>query len=138
VGTSALHLTVSVCEAGWVERRRSPQDKKILSYLKDRRNAYGESDKASRKAIPARKAWVNRSYRRSVREVTRTEADQIDVLTDDVEQVRRKSWKKSPDRTLGEHLNNRWRVRQERGGNEPWTSELREEANRRSSHRDAP
>jgi hypothetical protein len=120
-----------------MERRRSPQDKKLLSYLKDRRNDYGESDKASRKAIPARKAWVNRTYRRAIREVTRTETNQIDELAVDVEQVRRKPWKKSPDRPLGEHLNNRWRVRQERGGNEPSTSDLREEANRRTPRRDS-
>jgi hypothetical protein len=115
-----------------MERRRSPQDKKILSYLKDRRNSYGEHDKGSRKTIPARKAWVNRTYRRAVRQVTRTEADEIDELTRDVAAVRRKPWKKAPDRPLGEHLNDRWRVRQQRGGNEPSTSDLREKALRRS------
>jgi hypothetical protein len=116
----------------FMERRRSPQDKKILSYLRDRRNSYGEHDKGSRKTIPARKALVNRTYRHAVRQVTRTEADDIDQLTSDVASVRRNPWKKVPDRPLGEHLNNRWRVRQERGGNEPSTSELRLEAFRRS------
>jgi hypothetical protein len=116
-----------------MEASRSPQDKKILSYLKDRRNSYGEHDKGSRKAIPARKAWVNRTYRRAVRQVTRTEADEVDQLASDVAAVRRKPWKKSPDRSLGDHLNNKWRVGQERGGNEPSTSELREEALRRST-----
>jgi hypothetical protein len=116
-----------------MERRRSPQDKKLLSYLKDRRNSYGESDKASRKAIPARKAWVNRTYRRSVRQVTRTDAEEIEDLASAIRSIRRKPWKKSPDRTLGEHLDNKWRVRQERGGNEPTTSQLREEAIRRSN-----
>jgi hypothetical protein len=116
-----------------MERSRSPQDKKVLSYLKDRRNSYGEHDKGSRKTIPARKAWVNRTYGRAVRQVTRTEADEIDELASDVTAVRRKPWKKVPDRPLGHHLNNRWRVRQERSGNEPSTSELREEAIRRAS-----
>ena len=37
-----------------------------------------------------------------------------DELTTDLAVVRRKQWKKVPDRPLGEHLNNRWRVRQER------------------------
>jgi hypothetical protein len=118
-----------------MERRRSPQDKKILSYLKDTRNSYGESHKASRKAIPARKAWVNRTYRRSVRQVTRNEVEDIEGLAEDAPAVRRKPWKKQPDRTLGEHLNNKWRVRQERGGNEASTSQLREEAIRRSKRR---
>ena len=64
-----------------MERRRTPQDKKILSYLKDRRNSYGEHDKGSRKTIPARKAWVNRTYRHAVKQITRTEVDEIDELS---------------------------------------------------------
>lgn len=39
---------------------KTPQDKKALSYAKDRRNTYGENDKSSRKAIPARKAGESR------------------------------------------------------------------------------
>lgn len=31
--------------------RRDPQEKKALSYAKDRRNDYGENDKGSRKGI---------------------------------------------------------------------------------------
>ena len=33
-------------------KRKSPQEKKALSYAKDRRNTYGENDKSSRKNIP--------------------------------------------------------------------------------------
>ena len=44
-------------------RRRTPQEKKQISLEKDRRNVYGEHDKASRKAIPAAKARVNRANR---------------------------------------------------------------------------
>ena len=72
--------------------------------------------RGSRKTIPARKAWVNRTYRHAVKQITRTEVDEIDELGSDVAAVRRKPWKKVPDRPLGEHLNNRWRVKQERGG----------------------
>jgi len=32
--------------------RKTPQQKKAESYANDRRNTYGENDKASRKAIP--------------------------------------------------------------------------------------
>jgi hypothetical protein len=46
---------------------KSPQEKKALSYAKDRRNAYGENDKASRKAIPLRKAGENRQDRRKTK-----------------------------------------------------------------------
>jgi hypothetical protein len=45
---------------------KSPQEKKALSYAKDRRNGYGENDKSSRKAIPRRKAAENRGSRRKV------------------------------------------------------------------------
>ena len=43
---------------------KTPQEKKVLSYEHDRRNSYGQNDKASRKAIPARKASENRKSRR--------------------------------------------------------------------------
>ncbi|MFD6391457.1 hypothetical protein ACWF9G_08245 [Nocardia sp. NPDC055029] len=44
--------------------RRSPQEKKALSYAKDRRNCYGENDKSSRKNIPRSKRILNRVDRR--------------------------------------------------------------------------
>jgi len=44
----------------------TPQEKKRLSYERDRRNAYGENDKASRKNIPRSKRLAVRSARRFV------------------------------------------------------------------------
>jgi hypothetical protein len=46
-----------------VKKRRSPQEKKRLSYSKDRRNWYGENDKSSRKNIPRSKRIRHRSER---------------------------------------------------------------------------
>ena len=43
--------------------RRGPQEKKRLSYEKDRRNEYGENTAASRKGIGIRKRSVNRANR---------------------------------------------------------------------------
>jgi hypothetical protein len=43
--------------------RRSPQEKKALSYAKDRRNDYGENDKSSRKNIRRNKRTPNRADR---------------------------------------------------------------------------
>lgn len=43
--------------------RRSPQEKKALSYAKDRRNDYGENDKSSRKNIRRNKRAPNRADR---------------------------------------------------------------------------
>ncbi|MFD0527546.1 hypothetical protein ACFQ1I_10530 [Kitasatospora arboriphila] len=44
--------------------RRTPREKKRLSYLKDRRNAFGENDKSSRTSIRRRKRAVNSANRR--------------------------------------------------------------------------
>lgn len=46
--------------------RRSPQEQKRLSYDKDRRNAYAESDKGSRKDHPAHKRHVQKANREAV------------------------------------------------------------------------
>src|SRR2546430_9015821 len=43
--------------------RRDPQEKKALSYAKDRRNAYGENDKSSRRNIRRNKRVPNRADR---------------------------------------------------------------------------
>lgn len=43
--------------------RRTPQEKKALSYVKDRRNDYGENDKSSRKNIRRNKRMPNRADR---------------------------------------------------------------------------
>lgn len=53
---------------------KTPQAKKALSYALDRRNAYRENDKASRKLIPLRKARENRQDRRKI-------AQALDTLT---------------------------------------------------------
>jgi hypothetical protein len=91
------------------EARRTPQEKKQLSYSKDRRNTYGENAKSSRKAIPKAKQRVNRANRRIVRQgMTRAAAqpanDEIEVIVSDTLGKRRKRWKKWPDQPLGEVL----------------------------------
>jgi len=47
----------------------SPPEKKALSLALDRRNAYGENDKASRKSIPRSKARTHRKERRVVEQI---------------------------------------------------------------------
>jgi hypothetical protein len=92
------------------KKQRSPQEKKELSYTLDRRNAYGENDKSSRKAIPARKANENRKSRRKANQaltiVDRLSEQEANVLESslrhDIERVG--GWTKVPDRPLGEHV----------------------------------
>ena len=53
-------------EGAKMSKVKSPQDKKSLNLKHDRRNAYGENDKASRKNIPLAKRRSNRAERRGV------------------------------------------------------------------------
>ncbi len=54
--------------------RRTPQEKKALSYTKDRRNSHGQNDKASRKIIRKHKRTPNRADRRREQLVLATAA----------------------------------------------------------------
>ena len=88
-------------------KKRTPQEKKELSYERDRRNVYGRSPPASRKAIPLHKALRNRANRHH-------ENQQVDYkgpvpdedLTDRIESLlfkrAPKEWEKYPDAPLGE------------------------------------
>ena len=89
---------------------KSPQAKKALSYAKDRRNSYGENDKASRRLIPMRKAMENRQDRRKVAQALERmpslDEEAADVAESSIRHdVRRvDGWRKDPDQPLGEHL----------------------------------
>ena len=86
--------------------RRSPQDDKRLSYDKDRRNAYGENDKGSRKAIPLHKRKVNSANRHHDHQILlgatgiRQDDAAEDAADDKLHGRRRKTWRKHPDETL--------------------------------------
>jgi hypothetical protein len=86
--------------------RKSPQEKKRLSYLKDRRNNYGENDKSSRTSIRARKRAVNSANRRreqlALAQVgTSADTGGADVVELNLHRQRPKSWRKVPDAPLG-------------------------------------
>ena len=95
-----------------MRRRKTPQEKKALSLSRDRRNAYGENDKASRKAIPRRKASVNRANRHQDQQALDKVLGIPDEKLDDAAEQRvlgrrRKKWRKWPDEPLGEVLKRR-------------------------------
>jgi hypothetical protein len=93
----------------WVNRMTTPQEKKRLSYAKDRRNTYGENSKASRKGIPLAKARANRADRHAQDKLL---SDAVGAAGPDdlanaelrVRTVKPREWKKSPDEPLGEVL----------------------------------
>jgi hypothetical protein len=86
-------------------RRKTPQQKKAESYAYDRRNTYGENDKASRKGIPRRRQNRAQTERRIAREeLAGPEAAydevRLDRMLDRVALKRRKAWRKKPDQPL--------------------------------------
>ena len=88
-------------------KRLTPQEKKVRSYQKDRRNRYRENDKASRKLIPARMARVNRVFRRDTRQallLAWADIEDSERQLDRVKRRRWRSWRKFPDETLAERL----------------------------------
>lgn len=98
--------------------RRSPQQKKQLSYDKDRRNTYGENDKASRKAIRRNKRWVNRANRHHDRQMlsrsVRVRDSGLEARVDlGLNSRMPKTWRKSADETLRRVVARKLRRRQE-------------------------
>ena len=69
--------------------RMDPQQKKALSYAKDRRNDYGENDKSSRKNIARNKRTPNRADRHRERQILAA-ATGSDVGIDAAEQAESK------------------------------------------------
>ena len=89
--------------------RRSPQEKKALSYAKDRRNAYGGNDKSSRKRIPRRKREVNMANRHAARlqldnAIGPVDAERAERAEVRLRSTRGRTWRKFPDEPLGQVL----------------------------------
>lgn len=83
---------------------RNPQEKKDLSYKKDRRNTYGENDKSSRKNIPRSKAQGNKKLRR----VDKMDwVEEPDKAMDEFNKGKQVWWKKYADTPLGEVLDDK-------------------------------
>jgi hypothetical protein len=90
--------------------KREPAEKKALSYAKDRRNSFGESTTAARKAIPRRKAMESRADRHAANELTSRlplmPEEQGEVAESSIRQAvaRKGGWKKVPDQPLADHI----------------------------------
>ena len=82
----------------------SPQEKKLLSYEKDRRNTYGERGSHSRHAIENHNNRDRRAFRRKANQVLATAqantAEEPEKLGSQVRAVHRRNWKKCSDRPL--------------------------------------
>jgi hypothetical protein len=107
-------------------RKRTPQEKKQLSYKRDRRNVYGEAPHAARKNIPLRKALRNRANRHAENEAVAylgpTPSDDVaDEIESGVHHRAPQGWEKYRDAPLGQVVANKARKRKimrEHGGRE--------------------
>ncbi|MBJ7609593.1 MAG: hypothetical protein JF887_09235 [Candidatus Dormibacteraeota bacterium] len=101
---------------------KTPQEKKRLSMTKDRRNTYGENDKATRKNIPRSKQGGRMRLRKAVHQALgrakgAAEPESEDEAENRVAAVqstakRRLLFRKWPDTPLGEVLERKRRRRQ--------------------------
>jgi hypothetical protein len=85
---------------------KTPQEKKRLSYAKDRRNTYGEHDKGSRKTIRANKLHQRRTERRVQNNALNalpntTGLDELTTAENAIKTTIPRQWRKSPDQPLG-------------------------------------
>jgi hypothetical protein len=94
-----------------VAGRLAPQEKKQLSYVKDRRSLYGESPSSARKSIRRRKGFRSRAQRRdvhmSLRSAEGVADEELQVEADERVGGKRTpgwEWHKHPDASLGEVL----------------------------------
>jgi len=88
---------------------KTPQEKKSLSYQKDRRNTYGENSKASRKNIALSKALALRAERHSqdhmlLETLKANDGDQLALIENSIRSTKPRQWRKSADKPLGEVL----------------------------------
>ena len=109
-----MAVPIVLSASGWrgtvaVKKRRSRQEKKRLSYSKDRRNWYGENDKSSRKNIARRKRARLRMDRRRARQQLAAAAGAVDerageLAGERVASTRPGQWRKIPDVPLGVYV----------------------------------
>ncbi len=101
---------------------KTPQEKKALSLANDRRNTYGNNQKAARKAIPLRKALENRRVRHKDNQAV-SHSSHLDEATLDLAESsvrhgvhRLGGWKKSADKPLGTVIGRALKAREQRVG----------------------
>ena len=103
-----------------MKKSRSPQEKKLLTYKKDRRNTYGERGSHSRHAIAAHKARDHRVYRRQVNQIlseNEIHQDFWEEMDVEAKSVSESNWRKSPDEPLAKVVRRKLERRKEMGIN---------------------
>jgi len=93
-------------------KQRTPQEKKALSYAKDCRNCYGENDKTARVSIRKNKIFPKRAYRKNLNDILHgaigaVDLEKAEVVDVKAKEIKRRNWKKYPDKQLGEIIKER-------------------------------
>lgn len=96
-------------------KRRSPPEKKALSYAKDRRNAYRENSKSSRKSVRKRKALVHRANRALARTALASATLDPEAAERKLFRRRPKAWSKAADEPLASAVLRKLRRRRAMG-----------------------
>ena len=104
--------------------RKTPQQKKRLSYLKDRRNTYAENSKSSRQSIRQHKRYVNKANRRyaerHIAELAgKPDSDILEAAELQVVSRRPKRWAKMADEPLGDVVQDKLARRVKAGIDQP-------------------
>ena len=97
-------------------RKKTPQEKKQLSYKKDRRNCYGESPHGARKSIPRRKKLRNRANRKYQEQQLIITGLKLD--DDLAEQIETRLYQKAPkvwNKIADASLKKQWNVNNKEG-----------------------
>lgn len=84
--------------------RRSPQEKKVLSYARDGRSTFAESCSKGRAAVAKRKVRASRALRRAETVATTRAAGSPEEADLTVTRTGRRSWRKIPDAPLAEYV----------------------------------
>ena len=86
----------------------TPQEKKLLSYVKDTRNTYGESRARSRFAIAKRKSIGHQALRHEqkliLNKTLKAPEEEIEIIEAKVKSVKPKKWRKCADKPLGKYV----------------------------------
>ncbi len=93
-----------------MKKARTPQEKKQLSYQKDHRDSYGESNKGSRKTVPRKKQNANQKYRHNVNQLVKISAENAEEIENKIKDIRNIGWKKANDQPLGIFLNRKGKL----------------------------
>ena len=89
-------------------KQLTPQEKKLLSYLKDTRNVYGESRARSRFAIAKRKSIGHQALRHEqkliLNQTLKSLEEEIEIIESKMKSVKPKRWRKYADKPLGKYV----------------------------------